>query len=202
MKTRYNALVLAFVGGVMIAGIACNQYEYASPSPGILDVRLRVINTRTDIVPFDSTSSFLLIMRTLVATQPGDIEMEIFGELNAIRRPSNGELYNCLLREARDSVLILGRSYAPPGSFTGLEMTVTPFQSLTVFRNNIPVFIEVRMPLPAPPALQRLEPLNIEIQEGRTTRVTVTFDLDQSLVRRTEWFEYHPVFYVSSIQVF
>ena len=42
----------------------------------------------------------------------------------------------------------------------------------------------------------------VKIEESRHTIVTVTFDLDSALVRRTETFLYRPYFYVSSVQTF
>jgi hypothetical protein len=48
--------------------------------------------------------------------------------------------------------------------------------------------------------LQRLE-ASIPVESGRVTRVTVTMDLDQSLIQRTETFLYIPVFYISSVEI-
>jgi len=100
---------------------------------------------------------------------------------------------------------ILGQVYAPPGTYRALELIITPDPAVLVnygfYSNFIGVFYN-----PPLQALQHFpssgQQFQIEIQENRLTRVTVAIDLDSSLVRHTEEFEYKPKFYVSSIQTF
>jgi hypothetical protein len=60
-------------------------------------------------------------------------------------------------------------------------------------------FIEVKVAADAESFLRLRTP--ITIREGRTTVVTVTFNVDSSLTRGAEEFYYHPRFYISSIQI-
>lgn len=102
-------------------------------------------------------------------------------------------------------MFVLGQTYAPPGTFSALEFRVSPDPIVVISYGFYFNFIDVVLPQ-LWQSLQRVpgsgEVLNINIEEGRLTRVTVTFDLDNSLLQRTERFEYRPRFYVSSVQVF
>jgi hypothetical protein len=173
---------------------------------------LRVENNRTGILPwggtdiFALTNAFVIVLTDLEANAPGDLKLEIFADVNAIRRHPDGEIFNCLDTLARDSMYILGRAYAPPVTFTGLTMRVQPTEAVSVSNpyyvsqipvtQQLPVRALIQMPEPGQP------PLSIQIQENRLTRVTVTCNLDSTLIRRIESFEYRPYFYVSSIQTF
>jgi hypothetical protein len=132
--------------------------------------------------------------------------LPIYSDLNAIRRNPDGDEFDCLSASARDSLLVLGQTYAPPESFTGLELTISPepfvFISQGFFSSSIIV-----QEIPPFQALQRLpkssnQQLNIEVQQSRLTVVTVTLNLDSALVQRTETFGYRPHFYVSSTRTF
>jgi hypothetical protein len=179
---------------------SCSDYEYSSPEPGILDVRLKVINNRQDLLPFSLTDSLVipsasmfLVMKSLYAIQPDDVELPVYSDLFAIRRNPDGDFYECFSGAARDSMVILGQTYAPPELFTGLQMLIeSPFSvsisygfySSTIFINPVLPFI----------GLQNME-AEIPIESGRTTRVTVALDLDRSLIQLTESFLFFPVFY-------
>lgn len=193
------ALVLSLVT------LSCEQFEHSSPLPGILEVRLGVINNRQDLLPY-TTAIFVLRLKSLEATQPGGIKLPIYSDLSAIRRNPDGDEFNCLDTQARDSLLILGQVYAPPEPFARLELTISPEQFVFISQGFFGSTIPVRE-IPPVQALQRLpknpsQQLNIDIQESRLTVVTVTLNLDSALVQRTETFDYRPYFYVSSIRTF
>lgn len=185
--------------------VSCEQFEYSSPLPGVLEIRLGVANNRQTLIPFGPQSRFGLTLRSLEAKRPGGTRLPIFSDLHAIRRNPDGDYFNCLDTLARDSASVLGQVYAPPGTFTALEFTVSPDPIVFIlygFYSNI-IGVVVR---PQFQDLQRLpapgDQLNIRIEESRLTRVTVTLDLDSSLVQRTETFEYVPRFHVSSVEIF
>jgi hypothetical protein len=202
--TSVPALLLA--GSLTLSFLSCKQYDYASPLPGILEIRLGTENNRTDLLPFSPQNNFSLNVRKVVVRQSGDIRLELFSDLTAIRRDRDGDFYNCLDTLARDSSLILAIAYVPPGTYQGLDIEVTPNDVLLIGSGFFPSLIEVRQPFPFPPALQQLPPagetLSIPVLEERLTRVTVKIDLDSTLARRMETFEYHPHFYVSSVRTF
>jgi len=221
MSTRLRTNLMRLLLGMVLSlvTLSCDQYDYASPLPGILEVRLSVKNNRQgDLLPFSPVNQFAFILKELRATQPGDIRLPVYPDTYAIRRNLDGDRFNCLDTLARDSALILGATYAPPESFTGIEMftELAPYQNqfgganypyaVVISSSFFPSVIEVVQPLPPPPAFRRLprpgEALNIQVNEGRLTRVTITLDLDSTLVRRTEFFLGNLVFYVSSVQNF
>ena len=204
--SRGKAAVIFLAGAAFFVSLSCKDYEFASPQPGILEIRLGVKNSRTDLLPFSPVNTFAILVRKVVVRKPGNIELEVFADLNAIRRNRDGDPFNCLDTLAADSALVLGKSYTPPGTYEGIDVEVTPVSGILVQSSFFPSFIEVQQSIPSPPALQQLpgpgKSVSITVQEGRLTRASITFDLDSSLVRRTETFGYRPYFYISSVQNF
>jgi len=215
-RTHLQHLLIALL--LSLVTLSCDQYEYASPVPGILEIRLNVKNNRPSLLPVSNLNDFSFILKELEATQSGDIKLPVLPDIYAIRRNPDGDRFNCLDPLGSDSALVLGASYAPPQLFTGLEMFTefAPSQNqfggqsypyaVTIQTGFFPSVIEVRQPVPPPPAFRALpragETLNIQVNEGRLTRVTVTLDLDSTLTRRTEFFLGDLYFYVSSVQNF
>lgn len=157
-------------------------------------------------MPFSPFNSFYVLVRKVTVRQAGNIQLEVYADLNAIRRNRDGDVYNCLDTLARDSSVIIGKAYTPPGTYDGIDIEVEPTSFVVIGSGFFPSVIEVQQTLPRPPSLQQLpgpgKSLSIPVQEGRLTRVTVCCDLDSCLVRREETFEYRPKFYVSSVQNF
>ncbi|MBX2989747.1 MAG: hypothetical protein KF749_01120 [Bacteroidetes bacterium] len=190
---------------VAMFGISCQQYEYSSPGPGILELRLAVKNTRENIIPFNDFSFLNIVIRDMAVLRNDGTYLIVLADLQAIQRKENGDTLNCITFAARDSQIVLGQVYAPPGTYVGLgldKMTAVvhdPF--LLRFDGNryTPIAIldvgsaqKFTMLAPPPP---------FEVRESRKTIVTFTLDLDQSMPRRTEWFEWvAPLVYISSIQ--
>lgn len=193
---------------IALTGLSCDQYEYASPTPGILEVRLAVRNNvNTNYIPFGTLDSstgrqnqFALVLNDIEVKQPGDIRQEILASLSAIRRNPDGDVYNCLDFAARDSVLLLGIAYVPPGEYDEFTMSSTIFPNIFIDQGDAQANFDVIL---VPPYENRGDlHFRATVREARTTRVTITFDLDRSLTRRTEDFAYAPYFYVSSVQEF
>lgn len=207
--------------------LSCKQYDYTSPLPGILEFRLKTkstIDTTQFSIPLTDPaagtySSMPALLRRVYAKRSDNVQLELFSDLVAIRRNPNGDTVNCLSELARDSTFVLGKAYSPPDTYSNIELRFLPFFgsfaiSLTRFvgTDTTGSFVFNNIELRQPPAdlytdLVQLPypnqpPLNFTVEEGRTTVVTITFDLDASLVRRTEWFDYRPYFYVSSVQTF
>jgi hypothetical protein len=207
LRRPLTGLLLLSLAGLV--NLSCEQYDYTSPYPGILEVRLKAANSRAgSLLPFDPGNSFVMTLRSLEVVERPPVSLPIYSDLNAIRRNPDGDFFNCLHPLARDSAFILGRVYSPPVTYTQLLFTaqVSPFvlvrNPFTGFANLIEVrqdlLTEALQSLPAPGQV----PFAIRVETDRRTVVTVTFDLDSSLVRRTEWFQYRPYFYVSSIEIF
>lgn len=209
MSLTHRTIVLRLLVGAMfsVLALSCKQYEYASPLPGMLEVRLKVVNNRQDLVPFGPQNSYNILLRELNAIEPGNIRQPIYADLYAIRRSPDGDPINALDTLARDSSIILGEAYAPPTSFTGLNLTMNFRNSFLFFYrppNPFPIVIPVNPPpppAPAPPTFFDIpSPTPITVNESRLTVVTVTFNLDSVLLRRSEYFEFYPSFYISSVQ--
>ncbi len=221
-RVIHTGSLIAVVFSVL--SLSCKQFEYVSPLPGVLEVRLRAMARDTTLqrfIPFAEADSlgyvknaFLLLLKSLKVLRTDGSEQAIFSDLDAIRRNPDGDLFNCLDMKARDSLLVLGKSYFPPSTISTILLSISP-QPLSP---NDPVqirvtgqystnLLSVRMPDVIPPELQQISTfgsgsLDIKVEEGKLTIVTVTIDLDATLQIRTEWFEYHPTFYVTSIQQF
>jgi hypothetical protein len=207
MRRPFAGLLLLML--TVLLNLSCEQYDYTSPYPGILEVRLKAVNSRAgSLLPFDPANSFVMTLRSLEVVERPPVSLPIYSDLTAIRRNPDGDFFNCLHPLARDSAYVLGRVYSPPVTYTQLLFTAQVFGFVTV-RNSSTGFtniIEVRQDL-LTESLQNLPtrdqpPLAIKVETDRRTVVTVTFDLDSSLVRRTEWFQYRPYFYVSSVEIY
>jgi hypothetical protein len=218
MRLQRNHLTRAAIAAICaLVGVSCEQFEYSSPVPGILEVRLAVKNTRDRLLPFGGTdttaqftSSFALTLKKLEIMRPGgvggDIRQELFATIHAIRRNTDGDNFNTLSTSARDSQLVFGAGYVPPGEFNRIEMTINPDAVVVVDFGEYfdVVFVDELPPYQSLYVLPRAdEALSIPIEEGKRTVVVVTFDMDQSLIRRpSDRYYYVPVFYVSSINVY
>jgi hypothetical protein len=213
LTSRYHTMwktprhILKGCIALLLAGtfLSCADYDYSSPLPGILEVRLRVKNERTSVIPFSNFNVFNIIVKDFIAQRDDGAFLVILPDLNAIRRKKNGDTLNCLSFAARDSQIILGKTYAPPGVYPTLvserSTAVTHDPGLARFDGVSYQFIPVLDN--APPSrftMMRPHP-PIEVKEGKTTVVVLTLDLDVSLVRRSEWFDWvAPMVFVSSIQ--
>lgn len=200
-----------FIIAASCISLSCEQYGYTSPLPGILEIRLRSVNNRQDLLPFSPDNNFPVNVTLLQVKTPSEAILPVYADLNAIRRdPESLYLFNCLDTLARDSSYILGQAYAPPGVFTAIEMRVLPLSFgrsrpvVTVYNGPIENEIEVVVP-PLTSDFYRLpaagQSLSIPIEENRVTLVTLAIDLDSTLVQRTETFEYRPKFYVTSVRM-
>jgi hypothetical protein len=203
----FKRLLVVLLGGIALLHLSCEQYDYSSPAPGILEFRLHAANNRT-LLRFDPGNNFVLTLRNLEVVESLPVKIPVYEDLVAIRRNQDGDFFNCLNPLARDSSFILGRAYSPPTTYTGVNLTVEVAKLIVIMDvyTGFPNIIEVRQDL-LTQSVQQLpafgQPaLNISVESNHRTVVTVTFDLDSSLVRRTEWFQYRPYFYVSSVNVY
>ncbi len=194
---------------LLLAGtfLSCADYEYSSPLPGILEVRLRVKNERTAIIPFSEFNMFNIIIEDFVAQRDDGAFLVLLSDLRAIRRKKGGDTLNCLSLAARDSQLILGQAYAPPGTYTVLfsERSTPVTHDTTLYRFDGVEYQTIPVRDYAPPSrfVMMVQHPPIEVKEGKTTVVTLTLDLDASMIRRSEWFDWvAPMAFVSSFRQF
>jgi hypothetical protein len=205
MNTLWLTRSVAVLLGAL-AALSCEQYDYTSPYPGIIEVRLHAQNSRS-LLRFDPANNFIMTLRSLDVIETPPVKLPIYSDLAAIRRNPDGDSYNCLDPRARDSSFVLGRVYSPPTTYSQLLFTVevSGLVFVTDPISGVPNLLQVHKD-PTIESFRQLpsagQPrLSIPVQTDHKTVVTVTFDLDSSLVRRTEWFDYRPYFYVSSVTV-
>jgi hypothetical protein len=208
---RMTSFHLLLVVILTLSALSCKDYEYLSPEPGILEIRLKVTNNRQDLIPFGSSNQWIVLLKDLNGLQPGGVQQRIYGDVHSIRRTPDGDPLNALDFMGRDSGLVMGAVFASPlDQFVGINFTVNFSQALSISRNGLPIpnVIQVNSPAPPAPASQTFfalpESMNLalKINSGRVTRITVGMNLDSVLVRRAESFELHPSFFISSVQNF
>ncbi len=186
----YHSVTLALLALLIILNVSCSQYDYVSPSPGIIEIRLKTVSTH---IPFLALNNFTLKVEAVEAIRANGTRVQIFEDLKAFQRTAN--LYNTLDFRARDSTLVIGEGYAPPDQYIGLNLTILP--DTLVILNGYQV-ISVSLP-------EKFDPLlaisrNYSVNESRTTVVTITVDLDAALEKRFIDYLFHPSYYISSVQ--
>jgi hypothetical protein len=159
------------------------QYDYSSPLPGLISVRLR---TKSENFTFDPLNNFVLKVAQVEAVRNDGARAEILEDTKAISRTTN--TYNTLDKRARDSSLIMGEAYLPPGEYIGVNMLVEPGTNVTLDGYRV-------IPVIAPPNPSLLLAFrkNFSIKEGVTTRIVVTIDLDNALKKGANNYYFEPI---------
>jgi hypothetical protein len=165
------------------------QTEFASPLPGIIEVRLKTISSN---ITFDPLNNFILTVSSVEAVRSDNAKAVIYGDLEAIdRKPTK---LNTLDLRARDSLLIIGKTYVPPGDYSGIDLLLEParqaildgYRVITVDRND-----------DFDPRLRFRRAF--QVQELTTTRITLEVNLDSTLLRRANTYQFRPFYSISSI---
>ncbi len=185
--------ILSLCGIVfLLAYTSCTQYDYASPSPGIIEVHLKTISNNIDFSPLNN---FVLKVAQVNAIRSNGSQVLIFADIQAKDRATS--VYNTLDVRARDSSLVIGQGYAPPGDYVGFNLQVSPGSQIVL---NGYQEVDV-VPLPSfDPLLQFRKPFSVSDSKG--TRITLTVNLDSTLVKRSQTFSFQPYYYVSSVTTF
>ena len=185
--------LVPFCGIAFILSInSCSQYEYSSPLPGIIDVRLRTISD-TSRISFSPLNNFVLKVTSLEGVRDDYARSPIYEDTKAIGRTAN--VYNTLDVRARDSSLIMGEGYLPPGNYVGVNLLIQPGGKVVLdgYRD-----IDIKLPDRFNALLTFRKPF--QIRELETTSIVVTIDLDSSLVQGANVYYFKPYYYISSIQ--
>lgn len=176
----------------MLAGLRCGQYDYSSPTPGLIEIRLHSISDTTDL-SYNPLNNFVLKITSVTALRTDLAQGPIFADLKAINRTTG--VYNTLDVHAEDSSLVIGEAYLPPGDYLGVYMLIDPggFVVLDGYR-NIPVEKSDKFDA----TLKFFKPFHIT--EAHTTRIVLTIDLKLSLIKKSDSYFFDPHYYISSIQ--
>jgi hypothetical protein len=175
---------------VLLLNIRC-QYEYSSPLPGLIDIRLRTISD-SNRIPFSLLNNFVVKITGVNALRTDRAQAPIYADVQALKRTTG--IYNTLDAHAEDSSLVVGQADIPPGDYLGVLMLIEPGPSVILdgYRN-----IRVNTLPDFDPTLSFLK--HFTIFEQRTTHIVLTIDLDSSLVKQADTFLFKPYYYISSI---
>ena len=195
MNKRKSLRIVAFVLTVALFALlqmSCSQYNYSSPLPGIIDLRLHTVSDTTDVA-FGPLNNFVLKVSQIQTTRSDGAYAVIYADLKATGRTTG--IYNTLDYTARDSSMVLGEAYLPPGDYVGILMIIDPgsFMVLDGYR-TIPV---IRAPSLSSGLFFRKA---FKIAEGRRTNIILTIDLQRSLTKLADQYLFDPLYYISSIQ--
>jgi hypothetical protein len=192
MKRKYVPFVSLFLlpVSILLFNVRC-QYNYSSPLPGLIDIRLHTVSDSGRIA-FNALNNFVLKITQVTALRSDHEQAQVYGDVHAIK--STTGIYNTLDLHAEDSSLVVGQADIPPGDYLGVLMLIQPGPSVILdgYRN-----ISVSTTSDFDPTLSFLKPF--KINEQRTTRIVLTIDLDSSLVKRSDSFLFKPYYYISSI---
>jgi hypothetical protein len=174
---------------LIFLGVSCSSPTYQSPSPGTLTVKLRTVSNN---ISFSPLNDFDLVVQSIQANRSDGTFLQIFQDTKTVK--STPSTYNTLDPSAEDSEMVLGSVYAPPGSYTGLVMSMNP--GATVILNGyqvIPVY-----------TLSTFDgflsfPGSFSVNAGGTTTVILTINLDQTLNKGAEVFYFESDIFMSSV---
>ncbi len=165
------------------------QTEYASPLPGIVEVRLKTISGN---IKFDPLNNFILTVSSVEAIRNDDARAVVYGDLQAIDREDTK--LNTLDVRARDSALIIGQTYVPPGSYKGIDLLLEPARQAILDGYRV---ITVERETDFDPRLRFRSPFSIK--ELTTTRIILEVNLDSTLLRKANTYQFRPFYSISSI---
>ncbi len=174
-----------------LLALSC-QYDYVSPSPGMIGIRLKTISDSTRIA-FDPLNNFVIHVSEVEAVRSNSSRVVIYADPKAISRTTN--TYNTLDTRARDSSLVIGLGYAPPGDYIGVNLLVDPGTTVVLHGYQQ---INVTEPEGFSPLLTFRAPF--KVTESQATQIVLTLNLDSTLIHGAFEYIFRPYYYISSIE--
>jgi hypothetical protein len=188
----YRSGVFGIIALLAIFLTSSCQYDYSSPQPGIVQVRLKTISEN---IPFTELNNFIIEFSLIEAVRNDGSRASIYEDRSAIDTKPLG--INVLDFRARDSILIVGESYLPPGEYSGIKFTIKPNRFLTL--NGYQIISVIPVGFSSSSALIYL-PKPFKVDEYRLTAATIEFDLDQTLSKGAFDYLFVPHYKISSIK--
>ena len=184
--------IYAFFIIVLLAAfsLSCSQYDYSSPHPGTIELHLKTISHN---IAFQPLNNFTLKVTQINVQRAGGSQLVVNEDVNAIGRTAN--IYNTLDFRARDSSLVIGQAYAPPDDYTDVIMLVEPGPQVVL---NGYQLIDVIKPVDFSPTLFFHH--RFHVSESQVTKITLTVDLDSTLVQGSTAYFFNPYYYISSVK--
>jgi hypothetical protein len=167
-------IVLAFIN------ISC-QYDYRSPLPGMIEVRLRTISQNIEITKF---TNFIIKVDKIQAIRSDGGILKVFEDAKIIESSNQITtiVVNTLDSLAIKGNVIIGQVYAPPGDYIGCDFQIDPGGTLLLGSNA-----DEQQPVPVVksanyPAVFHQD-ISFHVGESQTTKIILVLDLDKSLVK-------------------
>jgi hypothetical protein len=185
MKKRKSfvlTVTLIFAVSIIFLIDGC-QYEYTSPLAGKISIRLR---TKSNDIEFSPLNNFVLKVTNVQIRRNDGALAVVLEDTKAIDRTTSS--YNALDVRARDSNIVMGEAFVPPGDYSDVILLVEPSVSLTLDGYRT-------IPVDTNGAHGAFVNFNsrFTIREGQTTTIVVTFDLDNALLKGANKFYYKKI---------
>ena len=177
------------------------QYEYNSPGPGYIDIRLKTVSNDIPIAP---VNNFFLKVNSVEAIRSDRVKVPIYQDLKAFARTAN--IINTLDTLSRDSIKILGAGYAPPADYMGINLLLEPYGDV-ILDGSRSISICKDEACGSPFIFSTLSQFHkgYQVKEGAVTHIVLTINLDSMLVRGAEKFYFRSelgvTHYISSITI-
>jgi hypothetical protein len=175
----------------ILTNIGC-QYDYTSPLPGIIEIRLKTISDTTQI-DFLPLNSFTLTISQQMALRSNKSEVQMYSDIKAFE--TKPIIVNTLNPQARDSMLVIAQTYAPPDEYIGVDVLLQPAEEVILRGYQV---IDVLTGEGFNALLSFRKPFHVT--EGKQTTITLTIDLSKSLQKGAFTYTFVPYYEITSIQ--
>ncbi|HUN64546.1 MAG TPA: DUF4382 domain-containing protein [Bacteroidota bacterium] len=187
--------IVAFFGLCLVLlgiNLSCGQYDYSSPLPGIVSLHLHSIvdTTQMNFTPLDN---FVIKVAQINVIRSDGAQAIINADLSALQRTTS--IYNTLDTRARDSSLVVGESYLPPGDYVSVGMLIQAGTQVV-----LDGYRDIRVTLDPSVGAAIFFKRPFHIAEGQRTTIILTLDLSKSLIKQVDTYIFDPVYSISSIQ--
>ena len=188
IPARGFLLALTVIATSALVNLGC-QTEYASPLPGIVEVRLKTVSQN---IKFDPLNNFILTVSSVETIRDDDARAEVFADLEAISREDTK--LNTLDQRAEDSTLIVGQTYIPPGSYKGIDLLLEPAETVILDGYRV---IDVERDPDFDNRIRFRKPFTVS--EFTTTSIILEVNLDSTLLQKANTYLFRPYYNISSI---
>lgn len=183
---------ILFLAVSLVSFNSCQQYEYVSPAPGTL--RLKLHSSYTQFDTLFSLNNFTLKVTTVQAIRSDGIRANVFQDVKAVG--PTADVYNVMGRPAFDSSLVIGEFPLPPADYIGMQLQIEPGPQVVLDGYR---FINVDRLADSLYTATILVSRPFSIEEARVTDIVLTVDIDATLRKLAYTFLYQPVYYISSV---
>jgi hypothetical protein len=169
----------------IILNINC-QYEYRSPLPGTIEVRLKSLPNRD--LEFSRYNNFIIKITKLYAIRNDGGRVKIYEDVKAIE--TSTMIVNTLDSTAKNGELVIGQTSVPPGNYIGIDLEILPGPDVVIGAEGVEQQVITVQP---PTTLFPITPRKaFEVKESRTTKIFLVIDLDKTLQKNAFNYRYVP----------